>query len=78
MDAGNVQAARKIQFAANRIIYAMLACKANMYAVIKEILRRQGVGIGTARLPLAGLSADDTERINACEKMIREAVDLTD
>lgn len=78
MDAGNVQAARKIQFAANRIIYAMLACKANMYAVIKEILRRQGVDIGTARLPLAGISADDTERINACEKMIREAVDLTD
>ena len=49
-----------------------------MYAVIKEILRRQGVDIGTARLPLAGISADDTERINACEKMIREAVDLTD
>lgn len=76
MDAGDVCAARKIQFAVNRIIYAMCACRANLYAVMKEILCRKGVDVGTARPPLVGLSDQDMPQIDTCEKMIREALKL--
>lgn len=76
MDAGDVQTARKIQYAVNRIIYKMCSCSANLYAVMKDILRRGGIDIGTARPPLAGLSAQDMPIIDDCERMIREAVDL--
>lgn len=76
MDAGDVQTARTIQFAVNRIIYKMCSCSANLYAVMKEILRLGGIDIGTARPPLAGLSASDTAVIDECGRMIRDAVEL--
>ena len=56
--AGKLSEARKIQYAINEVIYAMCACKCNMYAAAKEVLRLQGIDIGDARKPLAGLKEE--------------------
>lgn len=50
---GRVSEARKIQYAADKIIYEMGSCHGNLYAVMKEILRiREGLDIGRVRKPL--------------------------
>lgn len=41
----NLVMAREIQYDINQIIYTMCACKGNMYAVIKEILKRNGLNL---------------------------------
>lgn len=51
--AGDYAEARKIQYAADAIIYAMCACKGNLYAVMKAIMKiREGLDIGSVRKPL--------------------------
>ena len=72
--AGRLDEARKIQYQANEIIYAMCACKANLYAVMKEILRRNGMDIGGVRSPLTNVSEGDLEQIEKCRNMIAKAV----
>ena len=72
--AGRLDEARKIQYQANEIIYAMCACKANLYAVMKEILRRNGMDIGGVRAPLTNVSEGDLEQIEKCRNMIAKAV----
>lgn len=74
--AGDYEAARPIQHAADAIIYAMCACRGNMYAVIKEILRRrEGLDIGSVRKPLFALVPEDREQVEKCVKMIDEAIE---
>ena len=41
LKAGDWKTARNIQYDIDQIIYSMCACKGNMYAVIKELLRRK-------------------------------------
>lgn len=72
--AGRLDEARKIQYQANEIIYAMCACKANLYAVMKEILRRNGMDIGGVRAPLTNVSEGDLAQVEKCRKMIEKAV----
>ena len=73
---GDYEAARPIQHAADAIIYAMCSCKGNMYAVIKEILRRrEGIDIGSVRKPLFALVPEDMEQVEKCVKMIDEAIE---
>lgn len=73
---GEVEKARTVQYEADRIIYAMCACKGNLYAVMKEILRRQyGVDAGSVRLPLAALTAQDLPQVEKCDAMIRAAIE---
>lgn len=75
MEKGETQKAQKIQYAANEVIYAMCACRGNMYAAIKEILRlREGIDIGSVRKPLSGLFAEDGQQIEKCVKMIDQAI----
>ncbi len=70
---GEVEKAQALQNDICRIIYALVACKGNMYAVIKELLRRKGVNCGSVRAPLAPLFPDDLKQVDVCEKMIAEA-----
>lgn len=70
---GKTDAAREIQYAINSIIYAMCDCKCNMYAAAKEILRLQGINIGDARAPLAGLKEESKPLAANVKKMIDEA-----
>ncbi|WP_432629385.1 dihydrodipicolinate synthase family protein [Brotaphodocola sp.] len=73
--AGDYESARPIQHSADAIIYAMCSCKGNMYAVIKEILRRrEGLDIGSVRKPLTALVPEDMEQVEKCVKMIDEAI----
>ncbi len=77
MDAGKVDEAQKIQYAANEIIYAMCACHGNLYAVIKEILRiREGLDIGSVRKPLPALVPGDMEQVKKCADMVDKAMEL--
>ena len=39
VNAGKLEEAKKVQYAANDIIYKMCSCRGNMYGVIKEMLR---------------------------------------
>lgn len=71
--AGKLSEARKIQYAINEVIYAMCACKCNMYAAAKEVLRLQGIDIGDARKPLAGLKEESKPLAKNVYDMIEKA-----
>lgn len=71
---GDMAKGREVQNECCRIIYKMCSTKGNMYAVIKEILRRSGgPDIGGVRKPLAALVEEDLPIVDACVKMIDEA-----
>lgn len=71
--AGDYAAARKIQYAADAIIYAMCACKGNLYAVMKAIMKiREGLDIGSVRKPLPAVVPEDMEQVKKCAGMIDE------
>ena len=66
--------ARKIQDACCHIIYALCSCKGNMYAVIKECIRRSGgPDCGGVREPLYNLVEADMPQVDVCAEMIRKA-----
>lgn len=71
---GAFQKAQKVQFAIDEIIRVMCSCKGNLYAVMKEILKRNGMNIGGARLPLATVEPEDMEMIERADAMIKQAV----
>lgn len=73
---GNITKAREVQNMANSIIYAMCECHGNLYAVMKEILkRREGLDLGGVRKPLSNILDEDLKQIEMCQKMIDEAVE---
>lgn len=72
---GDFQKAKEIQYKIDRIIYAMCACHGNLYAVMKEILRTQGIDIGGVRKPLPDITEDDKQQIEVCIQMINDAID---
>lgn len=74
VDAGNIEKARKIQYAADRIIYEMCACQGNLYAVMKEILKSRGQNLGGVRAPLPSVTGEDMPKIERCREMIDEAI----
>ncbi len=74
--AGDIPAAREIQYAADAIIYKMCSCKGNLYAVMKEILKiREGLNIGSVRRPMPGLADSDMPTVKECADMITAAVE---
>lgn len=73
LKAGDWETARNIQYDIDQIIYSMCACKGNMYAVIKELLRRNGLDIGSVRSPLTPLVPEDMPQVDICERLIKEA-----
>ena len=73
--AGDMAKGREVQNECCRIIYKMCSTTGNMYAVIKEILRRSGgPDVGGVRLPLAPLVGSDSPIVDECVAMIKEAV----
>ena len=57
---GNNEDATELQAAINEIIVSLYSGKGNLYASIKEVLkRREGLDIGGVRLPLAPLAESD-------------------
>lgn len=73
--AGDFAAATAVQFKIDRIIYAMCECHGNLYAVMKEIIRRrEGLDIGSVREPLPALIDADLPQVEKCAAMIDEAI----
>lgn len=73
--AGEIPAARTLQYQADRIIYKMCEAKGNLYAVQKEILRRQyGLELGGVRAPLPNLEPGDEAVVAEAQAMIEAAV----
>ncbi len=72
--AGKMEEARKVQNDACRIIYAMCAAHGNLYAVMKAILKKNGLDVGGVRSPLAALAAADMAIVDACDAQIKAAI----
>ena len=66
--------AREVQDECLRIISALCSCHGNMYAVIKECIRKMGgPDIGGVRAPLANLIPEDMAQVDKCVAMIEAA-----
>ncbi len=73
--AGKREEARALQYDVDNIIYALCAGKCNMYASIKEVLRRrEGLDLGGVRPPLAAYTAADDAAIAHAVSLIDQAV----
>lgn len=73
--AGKLDEARKVQYAANEIIYKMCSCQGNMYGVIKEILRiNENLDLGGVRAPLPQLTKSDLPAAKEAALMVKAAV----
>ncbi len=74
--AGDIVNARALQYDVDNIIYATCATKGNMYAVIKEILRRrEGLDLDGVREPLYNLVPEDEEQVATCVAMVDSAME---
>ena len=72
--AGQVEQARQIQNDICRIIYAMGAAHGNLYAVMKAILKKRGVDVGTVRKPLPAMAESDLAIVDACAAQIDQTI----
>ena len=73
--AGNMATALEIQNDCCRIIYKLCSGHGNMYAMIKEVLRKMGCpDCGSVRAPLAELVESDYPIADECVAMIKAAV----
>ena len=58
--AGKWAEARQLQYDVDNIIYALCAGKCNLYAAMKEVIRRrEGLDLGGVRPPLANYTVED-------------------
>jgi N-acetylneuraminate lyase len=65
--------AKELQHAINSVIYKMVSCRANLYAVMKEILRlNEDLDIGSVRAPLEPLSEGDYAIAKEAAAMIKQ------
>lgn len=73
--AGKREEARALQYDLDNIIYALCATKCNMYATIKEVLRRrEGLNLGSVRAPLAAYTDVDDAAVSHAVSMIDAAM----
>lgn len=67
------ETAKELQYAINDVIYKMVSGRANLYAVIKEILRlNEDLDIGSVRAPLEPLSEGDYAIAKEAAAMIKQ------
>lgn len=71
---GKMEEARRVQNETCRVITAMCAAKGNLYAVMKAILRKNGLDLGGVRSPLPDLASSDASIVDACAAQIAAAV----
>lgn len=72
---GKLTEARQLQYDVDNIIYALCATRCNMYATIKEVLRRrEGIDLGSVRAPLAPYTDGDDEAVAHAVAMIDAAM----
>ena len=71
---GRMQEAAAIQNDICRIIYKMCSAHGNLYAVMKAILKKHGLDIGTVRKPLPALIDSDMAVVDEASAMIDSAI----
>ena len=75
VNAGRLEEAKEVQYAANDIIYKMCSCRGNMYGAIKEMLRiNEDLDLGGVREPLPQLVEADLPIAQEAARMVKEAV----
>jgi len=75
VERGDIKRACELQYAVDAIIYKMCEAKGNLYAVMKEILkRREGLELGGVRTPLPNLFPQDEAVVECARKMIDDAI----
>lgn len=73
---GKLAEARPLQYDVDNIIYALCATRCNMYATIKEVLRRrEGIDLGSVRAPLAPYTDGDDGAVAHAVHLIDQAMD---
>ena len=73
--AGRYPEAALIQHEVNAIISELCACRGNMYAVIKGVLKiNEGLDLGGVRKPLTALQDGDWPKVETAARHIRDAV----
>lgn len=72
---GKWDEARALQYDINEIIYALCACKGNMYGVIKAVLKkREGLDLGGVRAPLFNLVPEDMPLVDKAAALVDAAM----
>jgi N-acetylneuraminate lyase len=71
---GEFEKARDLQEDIDEIIYASCGGHGNMYAILKELLRRNGMNIGGVRPPLTAFSPEDGPLADRCDRLIKAAI----
>ncbi len=73
---GDHASAQRLQYDINNVIYKLCSGKANLYAMIKEVLRiREGLDLGGVREPLYNLTEGDLPIAKEAAAMIDKAVE---
>lgn len=68
------ETAKELQYAINDVIYKMVNGRANLYAVIKEILRlNEKLDLGSVRAPLEPLHEEDLTIAKEAAELIQQA-----
>ncbi|WP_373197547.1 dihydrodipicolinate synthase family protein [Streptococcus sanguinis] len=68
------ETAKELQYAINDVIYKMVSGRANLYAVIKEILRlNEKLDLGSVREPLEPLHEEDLVIAKQAAELIQQA-----
>lgn len=70
----NISLATEIQFVITNIIFEMVKAKANIYAIMKKVLEKDGLQLGGVRSPLTNVTDEDLVIVNKVSKMITSAI----
>ena len=70
----NISLATEIQFEITNIIFEMVKAKANIYAIMKKVLEKDGLQLGGVRSPLTNVTDEDLVIVNKVSKMITSAI----
>lgn len=74
-DRGDMATGRELQNECCRIVYKLCSGEGNMYAMIKEVIRRNGgPDIGGVRSPLLDLAESDAPIVVEAQQMIADAI----
>ncbi|WP_047985171.1 dihydrodipicolinate synthase family protein [Ornithinibacillus californiensis] len=74
VSSGDFANARAIQRDINEIIIALTSLKGNMYSVIKEVLKLNGIELGSVRAPLEAVNDNELTQIDQINAMIEQAI----
>ena len=72
--AGEMKLAAEIQNEICRIIYKMCSAHGNLYAVMKAVLKKHGMYVGSVRKPLSALIGSDMAVVEESSSMIDAAI----